>query len=125
MTVLNDLKTFLIEKNLADAENIAFNFDDSLNISDKIILQCKGGEFSDIADKTTVSVIAKNSLMQNAENIIDNIFNAFYPPKQYEKPISVNGKLMMIKPLQAPLYKEKEKNGRHVFSFDLKIIHKR
>lgn len=125
MTILNDLKNFLVEKNVVSNDEIAFNFDDFLTDMNKLILQCKGGEFSDIARKTTVSVIIKNQSMNEAENLANKLFDCFAPPKQYEKPLSVNGKMMLIKPLQPPFYKEKEKNGRHVFSFDLKIIHKR
>lgn len=125
MTILNDLKEFLVEKNTVLSEEIAFNFDDFLTDMTKLILQCKGGEFSDIARKTTVSVIVKNKSMQEAELLANTVFDCFTPPKQYEKPLCVNGKMMLIKPLQPPYYKEKEKNGRHVFSFDLKIIHKR
>ena len=124
MTVLNDLKIFLINNNLARENDIAFNFDDFLNAENKIVLLCKGGEFSDIARKTSVSVIVKNSLMQESESLSNSLFEAFCPPKQYEKPLCINNKLMLIKALQPPFYKEKEKNGRHVFCFDLKIIHK-
>lgn len=125
MTILNDLKDFLVEKNAVSSEEVAFNFDDFLTDMKKLILQCKGGEFSDIARKTTVSVIVKNKSMKEAEAVANVVYDCFSPPKQYEKPLLVNGKMMLIKPLQPPYYKEKEKNGRHVFSFDLKIIHKR
>jgi hypothetical protein len=125
MTILNDLKNFLVSNNVAQGDDIAFNFDDFLWENSKIILQCKGGEFSDIARKTTVAVIVKNKSAKSAELLINSAFDCFYPPNQYSKPININGKLMLIKPLQSPFYKEKEKNGRHVFAFDLKIIHKR
>ena len=61
--------------------------------------------------------------MQTAETLCNSIFGLLCPPKQYEKPVSVNGKLMLIKPAVLPTYKEKEKNGRHVFTFDLNFIH--
>lgn len=125
MTILNDLKEFLTAQKVVKNDDIAFNFDDFLTDFNKIILRCNGGEFSDIARKTTVSVIVKNQSMQTAENLANTLFDCFFPPKQYEKPICVNGKMMLIKPLQSPYYKEKEKTGRHVFVFDLKIIHKR
>lgn len=125
MTILNDLKEFLVEKNAVSSEEVAFNFDDFLTDKKKLILQCKGGEFSDIAKKTTVSVIVKNKSMKEAESIVNTVYDCFYPPKQYEKPLSINGKMMLIRPLQPPCYKEKERNGRHVFLFDLKIIHTR
>ena len=125
MTILNDLKNFLITQNVAAADDIAFNFDDSLQTADKIILLCKGGEFCDVARKTAVSVIVKNQRKQDGETVINNAFDKLCPPKQYEKPLAVNGKLMLIKPAAPPAYKEKEKNGRHVFAFDINIIHKR
>lgn len=124
MTILNDLKLFLIEKNFS-GDDIVFNFDDFHSGTNKIVLLCKGGEFSDIARKTTVSVIVKNKLMHEAENIINKIFDDFCPPKQYEKPLVINKKIMLVKAVQPPFYKEKEKNGRHVFMFDLNIVHKR
>lgn len=125
MTILNDLKSFIVQNNLAKNEDIAFNFDDFLSDSNKIVLLCKGGEFSDIAKKTKVSIIVKNILMKDAELISNNLFDSFCPPKQYEKPVSINNKLMLVKAVNSPSYKEKEKNGRHVFHFDLNIIHKR
>lgn len=124
MTILNDLKNFLVEKNFS-SDDIAFNFDDFHSGKNKIILLCKGGEFSDVARKTAVSVIVKNQLMSEAESVVNEIFDDFCPPKQYEKPILINGKLMLVKAVQPPFYKEREKNGRHVFMFDLNIVHKR
>ncbi len=124
MTILNDLKNFLVEKNFP-SDDIVFNFDDFHSGMNKIILLCKGGEFSDIARKTTVSVIVKNQSMSKSESISNELFDDFCPPKQYEKPLLINGKLMLVKAAQPPLYKEREKNGRHVFMFDLNIVHKR
>ena len=72
-----------------------------------------------------VPVIVKNQRKQDGETVINNAFDKLCPPKQYEKPLAVNGKLMLIKPAAPPAYKEKEKNGRHVFAFDINIIHKR
>ena len=89
MTILNDLKEFLVEKNAVSSEEVAFNFDDFLTDKKKLILQCKGGEFSDIAKKTTVSVIVKNKSMKEAESIVNTVYDCFYPPKQYEKPLSI------------------------------------
>lgn len=125
MTILNDLKNFLIDEKIISSEKIAFNFDDYKFGDEKLVLLCKGGEFSDIARKTTVSVIAKNKAMKEAELLINKVFDTFCPPKQYQKPVSVNGKLMLFIPLQPPFYKEKEKDGRHVFLFDLKIVQKK
>lgn len=125
MTILNDLKVFITENNIAAQDDIVFNFDDFHTGMNKIVLLCKGGDFSDIARKTTVSVIVKNQQMFDAENLINIIFDKFCPPKQYEKPLYINRKMMLVKALQPPFYKEKEKNGRHVFMFDLSIVHKR
>lgn len=125
MTILNDLKNFLVDENVISSEKVAFNFDDYKFGDEKLILLCKGGEFSDIARKTTVSVIAKNKAMNEAELLINKVFDTFCPQKQYQKPVYVNGKLMLFTPLQPPFYKEKEKDGRHVFLFDLKIVQKK
>lgn len=125
MTILNDLKAFLVTENIISSDKVAFNFDDYKFCDDKLVLLCKGGEFSDIARKTTVSVIVKNKIMNEAETLINNAFDAFCPPQQYQKPVLINGKTMLLTPIQPPFYKEKEKNGRHVFSFDLKIVQKK
>ncbi len=125
MTILNDLKAFLVSNSVVTAQEVVFNFDDYKSFENKLILLCNGGEYSDIARKTTVSIIVKNESMADAETLINDAFDKFCPPKQYEKPLSVNGKMMLLKAVEPPFYKEKEKNGRHVYMFDLNIIHKR
>lgn len=123
MTILNDLKSFIVLNNICQNSDIAFNFDDFNFTGNVLILSYKGGKYNDIARNSTVSFTIKNSSMQTAENICNSVFELFCPPKQYEKPLAVNGKLMLIKPSNMPAYKEKDKNGRHVFVFDLNIIH--
>lgn len=123
MTILNDIKTFIYSNNIVENSQIVFNFDDATLSDNIVILTYNGGKYNDIAKNSTVNFLIKNSSMQTAETICNSLFNLFCPPKQYEKPLSVNGKLMLIKPSVLPSYKEKEKNGRHVFTFDLNIIH--
>ena len=123
MTILNDIKSFIVLNQICQNSDIAFNFDDFNFANNVVILSYKGGKYNDIARNSTVSFTIKNSSMQTAETLCNSIFGLFCPPKQYEKPISVNGKLMLIKPAVLPTYKEKEKNGRHVFTFDLNFIH--
>lgn len=125
MTILNDFKSFLVENKLVEESHIAFNFDDYKFGSDKLILRCIGGEFSDVARKTALSIIVKNSDMQKAEALTYSAFDLLCPVKNYQKPMFLNGKMMLISPLKPPYYKEKEKNGRHVFAFDLKVVHKK
>ena len=125
MTILYDLKTFLVKENIIEPNKIAFNFDEYKFGDDKLILICKGGEFSNIAQKTTVSVVSKNQSMSLAEALINKVFRAFFPSGQHQKPILINNKIMLLSPLQPPFYLEKETNGRHVFSFDLKIVQKK
>ncbi|MBQ2643976.1 hypothetical protein IJG14_00205 [bacterium] len=122
--LLQNIKLFLVQYNIIDADNIFFNFDETyndLNIN-KLILLSKGGESSDIAYKSVVSVIAKNSAMSQAETLISNAFQVLCSNNGF-KPFFFNGHLMMIKSLHPPVYKEKEKNGRHVFTFDILITH--
>ena len=62
--------------------------------------------------------------MKEAENIANTVFDCFAPPKQYEKPLFINGKMMLIKPLQPPYYKEKEKKQDiiHLAGMDFQIL---
>lgn len=123
MTILNDIKTFISQNNIVESSQIAFNFDDC-NLSDNIIiLSYNGGKYNDVAKNTTVSFLIKNTSMRDAESICNAVFELFCPPKQYEKPLFVNCKPMLVKPSILPTYKEKEQSGRHVFTFDLNIIH--
>ncbi len=125
MTILNDIKAFIALNDSDISSQTAFNFDD-VNFSDNIIiLSAQGGKHNDVGKNSIVSCSVKNSSMQEAERICDYLFDLLCPPKQFEKPISINSKLMLIKPISVPAYKEKDKSGRHVYSFELNIIHSR
>jgi len=123
MTILSDIKSFIVMNNICQNSDIAFNFDDFDFADNVVILSYKGGKYNDVAKNSTISFAVKNSSMQTAENLCMSVFELLCPRKQYEKPLSVNGKLMLIKPVILPTYKEKDKYGRHVFFFDLNIIH--
>lgn len=125
MTLLNDLKNFLISKNNNLQNKIAFNFDDYNFNDDKLVLLAKGGEFGTVSQKTIISVIVKNIDMQVAETLINSAFNSLFPDNQYLKPMDLNGKITLLIPLQPPFYKEKQQDGKHVFSFDFKIVQKK
>ena len=125
MTILNDFKAFLVLNKVVDESQVAFNFDDYKFGSDKLIIRCTGGEYSDIARKTTLSIIVKNQDMKEAERLIFSAFDLLCPSKRYQKPMFLNGKMMLVTPVKPPFYKDKEKDGRHVFVFDLKVVHKK
>ena len=124
MILLNDLKSLLVSSNVLSEDNILFNFDEAVSPADRLILLLKGGTSNDLAKNSDVTVLAKSLSMQTADSLINSAFATLAPDKNFQKTVSVNQNIMLIKAVSPPYYKEKEKNGTHVFAFDLRIIHK-
>ena len=124
MIILNDLKSLLVSNNVISSDSVIFNFDETVSESDRMVLLLKGGSSNDLAKNSDITVFAKSLSMQTADSLINSAFAVLVPDKNFQKTISVNQNIILIKAVSPPYYKEKEKNGTHDFAFDLQIIHK-
>lgn len=124
MTILNDIKTFLIQRSVVQTGDILFNHDDFTD-ENRIVLSVKDGDFCDVGLKSVLTVNVKNFSMETALNLADRIYTALCPPKNYSKPFMLLNGIVLTKTLKPPVYVEKEKNGRHSVSFELLVISSR
>ena len=104
---------------------IYYNYDAGLHSENTIVLALNGGSRSDVGMKPHVHISVKHKDMQAAEITANVVFETFYPKKQYQKPIAVNDMTMCVTADSQPYYEGKDKSGRHVYVFDLSIVHTR
>ena len=121
MTILDNIKTFLVGRSAAQSEDILFNHDDFTD-ENRIVLSVKDGGFCDVGLKSVLTADVKNFSMETALTLADTLYNLLCPPKNYSKPFMLINDIVLTKTLKPPVYKEKEKNGRYVVSFELLVI---
>jgi hypothetical protein len=120
--ILDDLKSFITEKNIADAESIKFDYDGSIG-ENCIVLWKNGSQPCDLAHRPTIQVTVKNTDLSVSRLVSEEIFKALYPDEQYQKSIQINGKTMHVQVIKEPFYLEKDESGRHCYVFNVAIIH--
>lgn len=117
--ILEDLKKH-IDSSVGDTK-VYLNYDSSAKRDDVVLLWQNASTVSDVGEKTSVRVIVKCRLMEDAMRLSNDLFNAFYPAKQYQQLMNINGTLMYITASGVPFYTSCDESGRHCYVFELNI----
>lgn len=117
--ILEDLKKH-IDSSVGDTK-VYLNYDSSAKRDDVVLLWQNASTVSDVGEKASVRVIVKCRLMEDAMRLSNELFNAFYPAKQYQQLMNINGTLMYITASGVPFYTNCDESGRHCYVFDLNI----
>ena len=120
--LLDDFKKYLDDSGKAEGMNIFLNYDSSQSKDAAVVLQLAASSVSDIGEKTLLRVTVKSELMRQAQQTAGNIYNLFYPEKQYQQIMNINGVRMYISGAGVPYYLNRDASGRHCFVFDLNIV---
>ncbi len=120
--LLDDFKKYLDDSGRAEGMNIFLNYDSSQSKDAAVVLQLAASSVSDIGEKALLRVTVKSELMRQAQQTACNIYNLFYPEKQYQQIMDINGVRMYISGAGIPYYSNKDASGRHCFVFDLNIV---
>lgn len=123
--ILDDLAEHLKQSEIAHGCSIFKNYDSSSEKKDAVVMHLSGSSVSDVGEKASVRVIVKSLLMQNAAVISGEIYELFYPRKQYQKLMDINGSLMYILASGTPYYSHRDESGRHNYIFDLSVVRAR
>ena len=120
--LLDDFKKYLDDSGRAEGMNIFLNYDSSQSKDAAVVLQLTASSVSDIGEKALLRVTVKSELMRQAQQTAGNIYNLFYPEKQYQQIMNINGVRMYISGAGVPYYLNRDASGRHCFVFDLNIV---
>ena len=118
--ILEDLKNYMSQT--VEDTAVYLNYDSSIKREDAVLLWLNASSVSDVGEKAAVRVVVKCGLMQDAMTLSEKLYNLFYPPKQYQKLMDINGSKMYIAAGGLPVYTNCDESGRHCFSFDLNIV---
>lgn len=124
MNILQNLKSYLVENKIVEDTEVFFDYDE-FSLQDRVVLSVSGGESCFVGQKTNVLVSVKNALMKNAFEKAEAIFSALCPPGNYEKPLKINGSVMLVKSKTPPAFKEKTKSGKFSYTFEILVISSR
>lgn len=120
--ILDDLKAFITDRGIVDSDSIKFDFDssDGKNVT---VLQNSGSQPCDLARRSLIQIIEKNSDLEASRLVCEEIFKAFCPREQFQKVTVINGKVMHIKVIKEPYYLEKDASGRHCYVFNILVTY--
>lgn len=118
--ILDDLKNYMSPQ--TGETPVYLNYDSSTSRKDAVVLWQNASSASDIGEKAVVRVIVKCILMQDAISLSNKLYNLFYPPKQYQRLININGSKMYVNTGGVPFYTNCDESGRHCYAFDINIV---
>lgn len=118
--ILDNIKNYLIEKEVAVEEEIKLNHDDSQN-ENVIVLWIYESIPIDMGSRPLIQVTVKNNDIGLAEEKCRVLYDVLYPPEQFAKQIVMDGMSVNVTPVYEPFFKEKEENGRYCFNFNIRV----
>ena len=120
MTILVDLKQYLVSNSLASSSEIAFNYYDKNN--SYVVLSLYGGSVAPRGALSKISYVQVKVLdlnMQTVQTKIDNIYNSLITADRFK---TLNSHNSNIYPFQPPFYIGKDDQGRHAYAFNMSIV---
>ena len=120
--ILEDLKSFIVEKGIVDEGSIKFDYDGAGG-ENCVVIWKNGSQPCDVARRPTIQITVKNTDLAASRLICEEIFKALYPDDQYQKAMEINEKIMHVVIIKEPFYLEKDASDRHCYVFNAAIVH--
>lgn len=122
--ILDDLKSLIVNNNIAKEEKIKFDFDSNTG-EDVIILKLYNHNPCDLARKASINIAVKYNSLEDARNTCFAIHDILFPEDNFQKALPINGKLVHIILNSGPSYQEKDLSQRHAYQLDVTVIYNR
>ena len=119
--ILDDLKAHLVALNLAQGDEIIFDFD-SKN-ENTILIKKTGSNPTDLGFRSKIEIVAKNTSQQTAITKINEIWQALCPQDNFQKAILINNKTMHTKTEKEPYFRKKDQQGRFYYVFEMTVTY--
>lgn len=120
--ILEDLKAFIVGKGIVEEDSVKFDYDSSEG-KNVTVLWNNGSLPCDLARRSTIQVMVKNTDLDVSRLVCEEIFKAFCPEEQFQKAANINGKIMHIKSVKEPYYLEKDTSGRHCYVSNIAVTY--
>lgn len=122
--ILDDLKNFITQNTLADADCIKYDYDSSKG-QDTILLALYDSLPCDLARRSSIRISVKFSDLKLARDTCFALHDLLFPEDGFQKSVQINGKTMHAKLNKGPFYSQKDPSRRHIYVLDITLTHKR
>lgn len=122
--ILDDLKNFIIQNNLAQNGCIKYDYD-STNGGNTILLNLYDNSPCDLARRSDIRIILKFSDLETARNTCFSLHDLLFPVDSFQKSIKINNKIMHAKLNRGPFYSGLDKSKRHNYIIDITLTYNR
>lgn len=122
--ILDDIKSFITQNGIINTDCIKYDYD-CLHGEDVCILNLYDNSPSDLALCSGIKLIAKFKDLNTARQTSFALYNLFFPKDNFQKAITINGKIMHAKLNKGPCFLEKDQSKRYIYLLDITVIHNR
>lgn len=122
--ILDDLKNFITQNSLADANSIKYDYDSSKG-QDIVLLTLYDSLPCDLARRSSIKISMKFSDLNTARNTCFALHDLLFPKDRFQKSMTINNKIMHTKLNKGPYYLQKDTSKRHIYMLDITLIHNR
>ena len=122
--ILDDLKNFIVQNNIAEETDIKFDFD-SAQGEKAVLLHLYDNTPCDLARRSDIRISIKYNDLEEARNTCFDLHDLLFPEDSFQKSIKINNKIMHSKLNKGPFYQGLDKSKRHNYILDITLTYNR
>ncbi len=122
--ILDDIKNFIVQNNIAQEECIKYDYDSSKG-SDTVLLQLYDNTPCDLAMRSGINISIKFSDLKLARDTAFILYDKLIPEDNFQKSVAINGKTMHTKLVKGPYYQGLDASKRHNYILNILITYNR
>lgn len=122
--ILDDIKNFIVQNNLAQEDCIKYDYDSSKG-DNAILLHLYDNVPCDLARRSSIKLTIKFIDLKLARDSAFAIHDCLFPEEHFQKSILINGKTMHARLNKGPLYQGMDSSKRHNYVLDITLTYNR
>ena len=122
--ILDDIKSFLLERNIIQEEYVKFDYDSSKG-EETVLLHLYDNVPCDLARRSSIKITIKFGDLKLARDTAFALHDLFFPEDSFQKSIKINEKTMHAKLNKGPFYQGKDQSKRHNYVLDITLTYNR